>query len=160
MMLVNVQLDVLVNSSMICFSHHGLPFRGLTLLTTGYVSRFKISLVQLISYGTGKTKLAILAFLCCGQFVKTLISSCTFWKIRFLLKLICIFTFCFETMFLFESPSGPDSGTIPFAYSHSGTCHSETRHVHTWIRWYDICFKLTITSLVLPFSSYILREEM
>ena len=70
MMLVNVQLDVLVNSSMICFSHHGLPFSGLTLLTTGYVSRFKISLVQLISNGTGKTKLAILAFLCCGQFVK------------------------------------------------------------------------------------------
>ena len=31
----------------------------------------QMSLVQLILNGTAKTKLAILAFLCCGEFVKT-----------------------------------------------------------------------------------------
>ena len=35
------------------------------------ISRLQISLVNLISYGTAKTKLAILAFLCCGESVKT-----------------------------------------------------------------------------------------
>ena len=33
--------------------------------------RFQISLVLLISNGTAKTKLAMLAFLWCGEFVKT-----------------------------------------------------------------------------------------
>ena len=33
--------------------------------------RFRISLVMLISNGTVKINLAILAFLCCGEFVKT-----------------------------------------------------------------------------------------
>ena len=33
--------------------------------------RLQISLVQFILNGRAKTKLAILAFLCCGEFVKT-----------------------------------------------------------------------------------------
>ena len=37
----------------------------------GLYFKVKISLVQFISDGTAKTKLAILAFLSCGKFVKT-----------------------------------------------------------------------------------------
>ena len=35
------------------------------------ISKLEISLVHLISNGTGKTKLSIFAFLCCVEFVKT-----------------------------------------------------------------------------------------
>ena len=34
------------------------------------MSRFQTSFIQFISDGKAQTKLAILAFLCCGQFVK------------------------------------------------------------------------------------------
>ena len=36
-----------------------------------YISGLKTSLVSFISNGTAKTKLPILAFLCCGEFMKT-----------------------------------------------------------------------------------------
>ena len=39
-----------------------------------YILRLQTSLVLFISYGTAKMKLAILAFLYCGEFVKTSIA--------------------------------------------------------------------------------------
>ena len=79
------------------FCNHGIRYQWKQEF---YISMFKTSSVLFISNGTAKTKLAILPFLYCGEFVKTSIDLQSSSAKRILVKNMCNFI-AFKNRFTF-----------------------------------------------------------